>query len=97
MAVLTRFFDPDGNPISLEEWGRRFGDFDGRVLLRHTTLADGRQLITVWLGYVDPVMEVSALFGTALMSDGRFIKELGTYQTKAEALLGHARHLEALS
>lgn len=87
------YYDQDGQPISLDEWGRRFEDFDGRVIAKDHLSGD-MLLITVWLGYVEPDIESARLFGTALLTaNGSPIRELATYDDKASALDGHAHHL----
>lgn len=90
---MTRqyYFDPDGVPITLEEWGRRFEDYESRVLA--SDVLGGLRLVTLWLGFVDPRSDETRLFGTALLADGHFVKELETYNSKADAAAGHARHV----
>ncbi len=86
----AEFRGPDGEPLTLREWARRFEDLESRTLLRDT-FAD-RVLITVRLG------TPPALFGTALVSTtGSFpARELATYATQPEALRGHIRNLTKL-
>lgn len=90
------FFDQDGNPIPLLQWARLFEDTAGRTVASDDT-PSGR-LVTMWLGIVEPSIEGYRLFGTALVSaragDERpDSRELETYDSKAQALAGHARHL----
>lgn len=90
---MTRqyYFDPDGVPITLEDWAARFEDYPARVLA--SDVLGGLRLVTLWLGFVDPMSDNTRLFGTALLADGRFVKELETYNSKADAAAGHARHV----
>ncbi len=97
---MSYYFDQDGNPISLEEWARRFEDFKGRTLVENVT--DAGTLITMWLGMVNGLIDGARLFGTAWVSapddGGRHVPvELELYDTKQEALAGHARHLQQLT
>jgi hypothetical protein len=91
--VTHRYFDENGDPISLEHWGRRFET--DRTLLADP-LEGARTLRTVWLGFVDPVLLGARLFGTAIMDAGRFVAEVELYDTQEQAREGHARHLLAL-
>lgn len=88
------YLDPDGNPITVEEWGHRFENYDNRVLLKDDLPRD-KMLVTLWLGFVDPMIDTARLFGTALL-ENHVVNELETYDSKAEAAAGHARHLAAL-
>lgn len=85
------YFDMDGQPIDLLEWGRRMGDMDARTVALDD-IPNGT-LRTVWLGFVDH-SSCARLFGTAAKRDN--IVELEQYDTKAEALAGHQRHLDQL-
>lgn len=91
---MSTFFDMDGNPISLLEWGRRLEDMSSRILLRDTV--GDKQLITMWHGFVDPRIAGARLFGTVLLHEGPVYQELETYDSKTEAAVGHARHLRRL-
>ncbi len=94
------YYDEDGNPISLREWGRKFEDTEGRIMLKDTvTATSGAKLIvqTMWHGMVVPYAE-ERLFGTAILSEGgNFIKEFGAWNDKEAAALGHALAIEALT
>ncbi len=92
---MDGFFDMDGHPITVEQWGALFEDMAGRTIAKDHLDGD-RLLITVWLGYVDPDIESARLFGTALLHGPNGITELQTYDAKAAALAGHARHLTEL-
>jgi hypothetical protein len=48
MTAGGRWFDYDGNPITIEEWDRLFRDFERRQVAR-TELGDV-SVSTVWLG-----------------------------------------------
>ncbi len=83
------FWDEDGNPISLEEWGRKFEDFPGRTLAEN--MVSDAWLRTVWLGD-----QRWRLFGTALSKPGKAPKELQVYPSKEDALEGHRDWLAKL-
>lgn len=85
------FFDFDGNPITVEEFGRLWQG-DRRIAENEV---DGKVLKTMWLGMVDPGICCARLYGTALFTDGQ-PKQLQLYDSKEEALAGHAAHLAAM-
>ncbi len=90
---MTPFYDQDGQPITVEQWGALFEDVAGRTIAEDTWGA--MRVATLWLGYVDPIIESARLFGTALFRHKSFLFELETYDNKADALAGHARHVAA--
>jgi len=47
------FFDKDGNPISIDEYGRLFEDMEYRVIVE-TSLCPGHLVRTCWLGFRVP-------------------------------------------
>lgn len=93
--MTGHYFDMDGNPIPLLEWGRRREDYESRILCRD--MIGDLRLVTIWLGFVDPTIDGARLFGTALFDDGPGPTELETYDTEADAIEGHARHHAALT
>ncbi len=97
MGYVTGFVDEDGQPLTLEEWARRFEDSERRVMARDQL--GSRTLITMWHGIYDTTLCGARPFGTALIGGGEgaeSITELETYSTKDLALIGHRTHLEAL-
>ena len=83
----SAYRDPDGNPLTMDEWAKRFEDWPRRVLA-NTPITGDRAIVTMWMGYVEPLLE-ARLFGTALFHRGRFDSELATWDDKATALDGH--------
>ena len=90
------YYDPLGNPISVEEWGALYER--DRTLCRDTvTLNDHpATLATVYLGFVCPGIDRSRLFGTAIRLDNSPWDEIQGYDSEEEALLGHQAHREAI-
>lgn len=95
-------FDPDhhyynhvGEPITLEEWGKLFGQ-DRTLRKDAIILPDKTQawLHTVWLGFVDPSIAEARLYGTAIGVDRTWL-QIQVYDSEQEAFLGHMSHLEA--
>ncbi len=85
------YFDPDGNRISLHEWGKLM---QGDRTIAHDEIGE-MALKTVYLGFVDRCIPGARLFGTATISAAG-VRELETYDSRQEALDGHARHLAEL-
>jgi hypothetical protein len=89
------FYDREGKPISLDEWGRLHED---KSYLRVGNTDLGPYWVsTVWLG-VDhrfgdgpPVIFETMVFTTSARDEGRAGPEFDTrrYATEAEALAGH--------
>lgn len=88
---MDGYYDEDGQPITLQEWGRKFEDLAGRTLAEDPV--PGGSLRTVWLGMVDGTIDGARLFGTAFVPTGGGAVEVETYDTKQDAAEGHARHL----
>lgn len=88
------FYDFDGNPITALQWSALFEDLAGRTLAEDYVGARG--IKTVWLGHVVPSVDTLRLYGSALVNNGQYVKELACYDNRAEALAGHARLVEAL-
>jgi hypothetical protein len=84
------YFDQDGNPISVLEWGAEFENFKNRIVAE-TAIANITiiTIITMWLGIVIPGR--CRLFGTAALDEiGGVITEIAQWDTKDDALTGHA-------
>lgn len=87
------YFDYDGNPISLEEWGRLWEadrcireDQVGAVVVK-----------TVYLGFVEPTIHDARLFGTALTTELRLLfKQIQVYDSQDDAIAGHEEHVQAI-
>lgn len=84
------YFDRQGKPISLEEWARRF--MEERTIAK-TDLANGRHVLTVWLGLDHgfgrgpPVIFETMVF--SVDKDDPADQECERYSTEAAARLGH--------
>jgi hypothetical protein len=89
------FFDWAGKPISLDQWAELMRA--SRVLAQD--VVPGRRLLkTMWLGFVDPVLPNTRLFGSVLLDEhGKPMTELGLYDSREQAEKGHARLLGTLN
>lgn len=105
MSDPRRYFDMDGEPISLEEWAHLYEDFDRRTLARDEidTSLGRLTVLTVWTGIRDPEEVRSALgrsddlFRTGLLDAHKnFLREVGNYPDKRAALEGHRRVIDHL-
>ena len=97
------YFDRQGRPITVTEWGRAFEDFPGR-LVQHTVMPDSRvEVLTVWLG-VDPDLDYDMtseelasaeprIFGSVILVDQAIVKETLT-PTEEAARTAHAALVE---
>lgn len=104
----SRYFDPDGNPITMHEWAaaRESKDEDSTWAREHlvTKIAqgidgDGITVSTVWLG-LDHQWDPSGppLIFETMIFGGVFNEEQWRYSTREEAHAGHAeavRHAKA--
>lgn len=94
MRVTSDFyFDWDGASISMDRWVELMRT--SRILAQD--MVGNRLLKTVWLGFVDPAAPDARLFGSAVLNErGEFVAELGLYDSRVAAQLGHARLLAEL-
>lgn len=94
------YYDEDGEPITLLEWGTLFENMKARTHgFDPVTLPGGiaAKLKTVYLGFVDPYIDDARLFGTALLIDGtNSITQIEVHDSKADALRRHQEHLKAI-
>lgn len=88
------FFDPDGNPISVEEWVKLRADFNARTIAE-TALSNGVVVRTLWCGLKDPIAGLD-VFSTCAGLLGR-LQSIRQYTTKEEALAGHGPIVERLT
>lgn len=97
MSQRQCYFDPDGNPITLEQWNALL-----ESPRRPTRLSrvGTRHLKTVYLGLVEPMLPGTRLFGSAVWEQRNGqeseIVEVELYDTRDEAYDGHARHRQAM-
>lgn len=99
---LVRYFDRDGQRITLRQWGELRLDYD-YIVLRKTPTPRG-EVSTVWLGidhgYInrgdDPPEQIfeTMVFGEHREADDEIQER---YATEAEALAGHERIVALLS
>lgn len=94
-AQETTYFDPDGLPITLDEWAAWIGS--KRRPTRLSRVVD-RELKTIYLGLVDPSLPGTRLYGTAVMdlTDGGPV-EVDVYDSKEQAYESHDRHRKAMA
>lgn len=90
------YFDADGDPITLLEWGRRCQDLAGRTVAEtEVRMPDGQvaTVRTLWLGIVEPIICCARLFGSAVFYDGPprggLFDHVRVYDTKSDAQQGH--------
>lgn len=90
MTNWPRYFDRQGKPMGVREWGRKLEDMDYKRI-RETTLTDGRWVSTVWLGLnhnwgAGPPL----IFETMVFAgdNGRSLDQI-RYSTEAQAIKGH--------
>lgn len=89
---MSEYYDFDGNPMSLEDWGRAFEQFDGRKI--GNTQINGCTVSTVWLGIDHSFGQGGPpLIFETMIFDHRDEPELDEwcmrYATKEEAVKGH--------
>jgi len=86
-----RYFDRQGNPMELLEWGRKLEDHEYKRV-RKTTLPDGKWVSTVWLGLDHNLLlrGPRAIFETMVFeSEGGADCDMERYSTEEEAIAGH--------
>ena len=97
---MSRYYNQDGQPITLMEWVMLFEDTPRRQIAL-TTLPDGKQVATVWLGLdhnfrnSGPPLIFETLVGSSVT--GRSDLDCDRYSTKAEAIAGHQRMVKRWS
>lgn len=97
------YYDRKGNPITFEEWGDSFGDFEKKVVAKET-LPNGYWVSTVWIGLDHRFDGEGAplIFETMVFSstgggegvDDWGEKDMERYSTEEEAIAGHAAMVE---
>jgi hypothetical protein len=106
--VSLLFYDRQGQPIGVQEWGRLFEDDDYRTVAAHWVR--GWKVTTIWLGINDPLRCLYqggppvAIFETMIFAPGDVRlsgdDDLHLYQerypTEAAAQAGHDRALAAV-
>ena len=88
---MPRYYDKDGSPLELMEWGRKLEDTEYKRVAQ-TTLPDGKWVSTVWLGLNHNYGNGPPLiFETMIFESKKDLGELDTerYSTLADAQDGH--------
>ncbi len=87
------YYDKQGKPITMDEWGKFFNDMEYKVI-KQTTLSNGKWVSTVWLG-LGYSFEPGAplIFETMVFpKEGDYSEEgLDRYSTLEEAQQGHEK------
>jgi hypothetical protein len=93
------FYDINGHPLEVVEWAILREDSSYSTMAEtQVTMPDGvtAWVKTVWLGYVDDFIDGAKMFGTAVgLGDGSLM-EVAVYDTREQALDGHAHQVVAL-
>lgn len=89
------YFDPDGNPITPEEWQRRWKEEPETRIYGQDDVGANLIVQTVYIGFVYPLVGAH-LFASALLRNGAFAKDLDYYDDKETALRRHAELVEEL-
>lgn len=94
---MTMYYDKTGRPMLLEEWGKKLGDIDYKVI-EQTTLQNGKWVSTVWLGLDHRFSDSGEplIFETMVFPEqGNYAEEFcERYSTLEEAQAGHKRICE---
>lgn len=95
---LLRFFDRQGNPITLDEWGAKFEDMQYRTVGRDTVPLPGGanvEVCTAWHGHDDEFMD-EHIFSTGYRVDeGKWVT-VEYYDTEDTATAGHKAVVERI-
>lgn len=84
-------YDRNGQPMTLEDWGRALDDIESRRIAE-TTLSDGKYVSTVWIGLDHsfgqgpPLIFETMVFGS---ENDRSDVDCARYSTESEARAGH--------
>lgn len=91
-----RYYDKDGTPITLLEWGDRL-DRPGYRNVALTQISPTVEVSTVWLGNNYNFFNEGPplIFETLVFRDGHG-DEMDRYSTLAEAVAGHAAMVETI-
>jgi hypothetical protein len=88
---MIRFYKMDGTPYTGNDatihWIRDLAHFDNNV--KKETLENGIFISTIWIGLDQNCEDGPPLIFETMVLKGGYIKEIGMYSTKDEALNGH--------
>lgn len=102
-ALLGCYFDPDGNPITVEEWAPLYQDAPSRVVFETTIARPSRAAVTIrtmYLGFVDHDCGAH-LYGTVLADPARpgeldSLQEIDVHDDRDTARIRHMLHVAAV-
>ena len=96
---MSPYYDRQGKPLKLLEWGRKLEDREYRRLAE-TTLPDGKRVSTVWIGLDHQFGERPPLIFETMVFPSRNDmdeQDCERYTTEAEAKAGHDAMVEKWS
>jgi hypothetical protein len=86
--AVSRYYDRQGEPITLHQWGELMNDDEYRQVAR--TKVGPYLVSTVWLGLDHNVLgKAPLIFETMVFEGERDDLEMQRYSTEKQALLGH--------
>ncbi len=91
---MTDKFDKQGDPITLEQWGKLMNDRDYKIIKQEDV---GKYWIsTVWIGlnYSWDEKAPPLIFETMVFTNDKDEQECERYSTEQEALKGHRAMVE---
>ena len=83
---MSRYYDRQGQPLTLMEWAHRFEDWDYKRIAQ--TVVGKYNVSTVWLGADHQFGEGPPLIFETMVFPGE--ADCERYTTEQEALAGHA-------
>ena len=92
---MSDFYDRQGNPMTLNEWGRKHQDKDYKIL--GSTMVGDELVSTVWLGMDHGWGEGAPVIFETMIFHGPHDQWQDRYTTEEAALAGHKRVVNALT
>lgn len=89
------YVDPDGQPIDFARFNELLAEQDGFRVVAEDTIGAVR-VRTMWSGVREPAVAVHP-FGSAFVFADGGIREIEQYDSRDDALQGHARLVAALA
>ncbi len=94
MLTVSDYYDRQGEPIDMIEWGKRLTDLEYKRVA-YDELADGTIIVsTVWLGLDHNWGEGRPLIFETMVFGGPNDQDQYRYSTEAEALAGHVERVK---
>ena len=84
---MPNYYDPDGQPITMQDWLTKFSEANQRVALDER---DGIEVSTVWLGRDHQYGDGPPLIFETMIFGGEHDEYQWRYSTRAGAEAGHA-------